>query len=365
MIRPLLSAALTSLSAGAIMFGASHPLTAEGAEPVNVSPRPMGKIERLDPQLDAIVAPDAEVQVIAEGLQWSEGPVWYKDGACLLFSDVPRNTVYRWSEKDGLAPYLKPSGYTGAGPRSGGAKVEGVDEQGSNGLVIDPENHLVLCQHGDRRVARLAAPLNPGKKPEANFTTLADRWEGKRFNSPNDLVLHSSGAIYFTDPPYGLVKGGDPSTQEISFNGVYRISPEGEVTLVTRQMTKPNGLAFSPDEKTLYIGQSDSSAPLWRAFDVQSDGSLGEGKVFFDATKLAQAGGKGSPDGMKVDEHGNVLATGPGGVLIISPEGKHLGTIATGELVANCAFGNDGSTLYMTSHTYLCRVKLKTRGAGF
>jgi len=161
------------------------------------------------------------------------------------------------------------------------------------------------------------------------------------------------------------MKGGDPSTKEIDFNGVYRAGPDGKVTLVTREMTKPNGLAFSPDEKILYIGQSDSEMPVWRAFDVQADGSLGPGRVVFDATKLARSGLAGSPDGFKIDQHGNLLATGPGGVLVITPEGKHLGTISTGQLISNCAFGDDGSTLYMTSHMFLCRVKLNTKGAGY
>ena len=329
------------------------------AEPMNVSPpRPIGQIERLDPQLDELIAPDAQIEVLAEDFQWSEGPVWHRAGDGLLFCDIPRNSVYKWSDGGGLELFLRPSGYTGADPRGG--------ELGSNGLIIDDKGHLILCQHGDRRVARLAAPLDAKKKPEANFVTVAERWEGKRFNSPNDLVRHKSGAIYFTDPPYGLLKGGDPKTAEVDFNGVYRVAPDGKVTLVTRVMTKPNGLALTPDQKTLYIGQSDGDAPLWRAFPVKDDGSLGEPKVFFDATALAKAGAKGSPDGMKVDRHGNVFATGPGGVLVISPQGKHLGTIGTGQSIANCAFGgDDGGTLYMTSHMFLCRVKVKTQRVGF
>lgn len=328
-----------------------------GAEPMGVSPRPVGKIERLDPALDAIVDPNATIEIVAEGFEWTEGPVWWHEGEALLFSDIPRNTVFKWSEAEGLEPFLTPSGYTGETPRGG--------ELGSNGLAIDGQQRLFLCQHGDRRVARLESPLAPGKKPEVKFVNVADRWDGKRFNSPNDLVLHSSGAVYFTDPMYGLLKGGDPKAAEIDFMGVYRCGPDGKVTLMTRAMTKPNGIAFSPDEKILYVGQSDSEAALWRAFDVQPDGSLKNERVFFDATDLVKKGLKGSPDGFKVDKHGNLLATGPGGVLVISKEGKHLGTISTGELIANCAWGDDGSTLYMTSHMYLARVKLKTVGEGF
>ncbi|MCC6493518.1 MAG: SMP-30/gluconolactonase/LRE family protein [Pirellulales bacterium] len=336
---------------------------------MGVAPRPVGKIERLDPQLDQIIRPDAQVELIAEGFAWSEGPVWWREGRRLLFSDIPRNTVFEWSEEGGLKEFLIPSGYTGGGPRQGALHGKQppaeVDEQGSNGLAIDDEGRLVLCQHGDRRVARLAQRLRPDRRPEAKFETVADRWEGKRFNSPNDLAIHPSGAIYFTDPPYGLEKGGDTSARDIDFNGVYRAAPDGSVTLVTRAMTKPNGIAFTPDFKTLVVGQSDNEAPVWRAFEVQQDGSLGEPRVLFDAAHLVERGLAGSPDGFKFDQRGNLLTTGPGGVLVISPEGQHLGTISTGQLVANCAFGDDGSTLYMTSNMTLCRVKLKTRGAGF
>jgi gluconolactonase len=342
---------------------------AERAEPMNVQPRPIGRIERLDPALDAIVDAAAEVEVIAQGLIWSEGPVWWQEGASLLFSDIPRNSVYRWKAGEGLTVFLKPSGYTGTGPRAGAlASTQppaDVDEQGSNGLAIDAEGRLVLCQHGDRRIARLAEPLSVDQPPDPNYVTWADRWEGKRFNSPNDLALHKGGSVFFTDPPYGLEKGGDTTTREIEFNGVYRADPDGAVTLVSREMTKPNGIALSPDQKTLFVGQSDSNMPVWRAFEIQADGSLGPGRIFFNAKELVAKGLKGSPDGFKFDQSGNMLATGPGGVLVISPEGKHLGTISTGELISNCAFGDDGSTLYMTSHMYLCRVRLKTRGVGF
>jgi gluconolactonase len=321
-------------------------------------------IERVDPALDQLVDASATIEFLGEGYLWSEGPVWVPAGGFLLFSDIPNNAVMKYQDGEGVTLFLKPSGYTGD-QRKGGKGDGWVDELGSNGLILDAEGRLVMCQHGDRSVARLDAPLTGGSKPEAKFTVLADRWEGKRFDSPNDVVRHSSGALYFTDPPYGLEKGGDPSTREIDFRGVYRVAPDGTVTLATKAMTKPNGLAFSPDESILYIGQSDGSAPLWRAFPVEADGSLGEPKVFFDATALAKTGKAGSPDGFKVDVHGNLFATGPGGVLVISPAGKHLGTIVTGDLCSNCAFGDDGSTLYITSNSKLCRVKLKTKGVGF
>jgi gluconolactonase len=322
-------------------------------------------VERVDPALDALLDATAQVEFLGEGYIWSEGPVWVPQGGFLLFSDVPNNVVHKYKDGEGVTEFLKPSGYTGSARPGGRTAQGGVDEIGSNGLTLDADGRLILCQHGDRCVARLDADLTAGK-PQSKFTVLADRWDGKRFDSPNDVVVHSSGAIYFTDPPYGLEKGGDVSTREIDFSGVYRLGTDGKVTMVTRAMTKPNGLAFSPDEKILYVGQSDGQAPLWRAFPVNDDGSLGEGKVFFDATSQARAGKRGSPDGFKVDAHGNVWATGPGGVLVISPEGKHLGTINTGDLTANCAFGGaDGSVLYITSNTKLCRIQTKTKGDGF
>jgi gluconolactonase len=351
---------ILSLAVVAMSVGLAKSLE---VEPRAVSPtRTTGRIERLDAQLDQLVDANANIEVITEGHLWVEGPVWVRNGGYLLFSDIPRNSVYKWKDGEGLSLFLRPSGYTGD-KRKGGKSGNDVDELGSNGLAIDGQGRLVLCQHGDRCIARLdGPPLGADSKPEAKFTKVADRWEGKRFNSPNDLAIHSSGAVYFTDPPYGLMKGGDMREKDLDFNGVYRAAPDGKVTLVTREMTKPNGLAFSPDQKTLYIGQSDSDAPLWRAFPVNDDGSLGKPRVFFDATALAKPGRPGSPDGFKVDREGNLFATGPGGVLVITPQGKLLGTIMTGDIVANCAFGDDGGTLYMCSNHMICRVKLKTKG---
>ena len=313
----------------------------------------MPKIERLHPALDRLIAPDAKIEILAQGYDWSEGPVWVKNGGFLLFSDVPQNVIVRWKEGDGARAWLKPSGYTGREPRGA--------ELGSNGLVIDHEGRLVICQHGDRRIARMEAPLSA---PAARFSTIADRYEGARFNSPNDAVLHRNGDIYFTDPPYGLVKQFEDPARELPYQGVFRTHRNGAVNLLTRDMTRPNGLAFSPDEKTLYISQSDPAAPIWRAFDVRPDGSLGASRILFDASSLAKAR-RGLPDGLKVETAGNLFATGPGGVLILTPEGRHLGTILTGQATGNCAFGDDGRTLYITADMYLMRVRLKARGLGF
>ena len=309
-----------------------------------------GEIRRLDPRLDAIVPKNARMEKLAEGFEWSEGPVWVRDGGYLLFSDIPNNAVMKWKDGTGIELFLKPAGYTGSAAPSG--------EPGSNGLLVDKEGRLVLCEHGDRRVARLE---KNGKK-----TTLADKYNGKRFNSPNDGTFKSNGDLYFTDPPYGLPKQADDPSRELDFCGVYRLSTDGKVTLLTDQMTRPNGIAFSPDEKTLYVAQSDPAAAIWMAYDVKPDGTIDaeHGRVFHDATKLV---GKepGLPDGMKVDVHGNLFATGPGGVWIFAADGTPLGLLATGEATANCGFGDDGSTLYITADMYLLRIKLSTKGLGF
>ena len=346
--RPLGWAAMTMTCCA---YTASSSVTA--AEPG--VPRTIGTIERLDPALDALVPADATLEIIGEGFDWSEGPVWVRDGGFLLFSDVPMNTIHRWDAAAGCSVFLKPSGYTGDVPRGG--------ETGSNGLTLDRQGRLILCQHGDRRVARLDAPLDT---PQPRYVTLADRYDDGRFNSPNDACVHSSGAVYFTDPPYGLEGYQEDATKisgkEIPYQGVYRIAPDGQVTLLTKDLERPNGIALSPDEKTLYVANSHPPRPIWMAYPVRDDGTLGEGRVLFDASHLASQGRQGLPDGLKVDQHGNVFATGPGGVLVISPAGEHLGTLLTGQATANCAFGEDGSTLFITADSYLLRIRLTTSG---
>jgi gluconolactonase len=323
--------------------------------------RTIGSIERLDPAFDALVPADAKMEIIVDGLDWCEGPLWIPQpgkagqpsGGFLIFSDIPPNTIYRWDAEDGQSVYLKPSGYTGKTPRGG--------EVGTNGSTLDGEGRLVLCQHGDRRLARMDAPLDG---PLPKYVTVADRYDGKRLNSPNDAALHSSGAIYFTDPPYGLEKNMDDPAKELPFQGVYRVSPAGDVTLVTKELERPNGIALSPDEKTLYVANSHGPRPIWMAFPVNADGSVGEGSVFFDGAELSKSR-RGAPDGMEVDEHGNLWATGPGGVLVFSPEGKHLGTLLTGEATSNCAFGEDGKTLFITADSYILRIPLSTKGKNY
>lgn len=306
-------------------------------------------IERLDPAFDRLIHADAKVEKLAEGFNWSEGPVWYK--GAVVFSDVPENVVYRWAPGDTKAEvFLKPSGMTTPTP--------GFREQGSNGLAVSAQGRLILCQHGDRRIASLN---DDGK----TFTTIAGLFEGKHFNSPNDLALLRSGDIYFTDPPYGLDKTNDSKLKELPHNGVYRVRPNGDVTLLTATVPWPNGIGFSPDEKTLYVAVSDQKQPRLLAYPVKEDGTLGAERLLFDATPLREKGRKGSCDGLKVDVAGNIWATGPGGVLVISPEGKHLGSILTNQATGNCCWGGDGTELYITADMFLCRVKTSTKGAGW
>jgi gluconolactonase len=312
----------------------------EALPPFNMS------VERLDPALDALIAPGTKVEKLAEGFNWSEGPTWYKGS--VVFSDVPENIVYQWKPGATKAEvWLKPSGLTTPTP--------GFREQGSNGLAVDAKGNLILCQHGDRRIARM---VEHGK-----FETIAGQIDGKKFNSPNDLAFRKNGDIYFTDPPYGLEGLNKSPIKQTEWNGVYRVDAAGKVTLLTKEVSFPNGIGFSPDEKTLYVANSGDKNIM--AYDVQADGSIAKGRLFFDAAPLAAKGLKGSCDGLKVDAQGNLWATGPGGVLVLSPAGKHLGTVLTNNATGNCCWGDDGGTLYITADMYLARVKTKTKGAGW
>ncbi len=309
----------------------------------------VGCIERLDPALDAVLAPDARIEKLAEGFRWSEGPVWRTKEGDLIFSDVPANTAYRWCEGKGVEVFLRPSGNTGVEANASG--------EGSNGLMLDAQGRLVLCQHSDRRISRLAADGH-------GFETIVDRCDGKRFNSPNDLCFDRAGNLFFTDPPYGL---GREATAELGFNGVFRRATDGTVTVLARDLDRPNGIALSPDQKTLYVANSGDRPGMrtyLMAYALNADGTVAAGRVLFDAEPLRAQRSGGLMDGLKVDARGNLWATGPGGVLILSPEGKHLGTILTGMATANCCFGGaDGTTLYITANNMLLRVATRTTGA--
>lgn len=301
--------------------------------------------------MEKLLPKESRLEVLAGGFVWTEGPVWVKALNSLLFSDIPQNTIFQWNEKEGITVFLKPAGYTGKGEYS--------NEPGTNGLLIAANGQLVACEHGDRRISVM--PLSKGGK-----RTLSDAYDGKRLNSPNDIAQHPvSGALYFTDPPYGLEqKQSDPS-RELPYCGVYRIGADGRTSLLVSDLTRPNGLAFSPDGSILYVAVSDPARAVVMAYPVGEDGQTGAGKVLYDATPLVEKGWPGLPDGLKVDQEGNIWTTGPGGVLVLSPAGKLLGRIETGRPTANCAWGEDGSVLYLTAQNYLVRIATGTKGANW
>ena len=310
-------------------------------------PKPgTGEIEFIDDALSAIINKDAKVEIITEGFDWSEGPLWVEQQQMLLFSDVPKNIIYKWTEAKGKEIYLQPSGYTSEEKRGG--------EIGSNGLTLSPEGKLLICQHGDRRVALMDAPLDA---PKPNFIVVANDYQGKKFNSPNDCVARSNGDIFFTDPPYGLEQNMSDPKKEIPFQGVYKVDKFGRVTLLVDSISRPNGIAFTPDGKTLIVASSDEVKKNWYAFEVGPNDSLMNGRVFYDASK---AEGLGLPDGLKIDKQGNVFATGPGGVWIFNNSGKLIGKIkVNGVPVSNCSFTADEKTVYLTADNYVLRVKLR------
>jgi len=305
-----------------------------------------GTIERIDPAFDALVDSDAKVEVIAEGFEWSEGPLWLPSANMLIFSDVPTNTIYKWTPEKGKEIYLIPSGYTGNIPRGG--------EMGSNGLTLNNEGKLALAQHGDRRVALMNAPLDA---PAPNFVALGDHYEGKKFNSPNDLVFNDKGDVFFTDPPYGLPHQEKDSTREIQFQGVYKAS-QGKVTLITDSITRPNGIGFLPGYKTLIVANSDPDKAIWYAYDILENDSVANARIFYDATADAKKE-RGVPDGFKVDSQGNIFSSGPGGLWIMNKDGKVLGKIKLSEATSNCALSPDEKTLYVTCDMYVARIKLR------
>lgn len=307
-----------------------------------------GSIEKIDVALDSIIDVDTKPEIIAEGFEWSEGPLWIEKHHMLLFSDVPMNTVYKWTEEKGKEIYLQPSGYTGKEPSK-------CKEPGSNGLTLDTEGTLVLCQHGNRQMAKMDARHD---KPLAKFITLADKYAGKRFSSPNDAVYNSEGELFFTDPPYGLETQDDKDPKkEIPFNGVYKVKKDGEVILLVDSITRPNGLAFLPGEKKLIVACSDPQKPNWYIFDVNAD-SLSNGKIFYSAAGY-EKNLNGLPDGLKIDRKGNVYASGPGGIYFFNSEGKKLGMLRLDNATSNCALSPDEKTLYVTNDMYVLRIKLR------
>jgi len=324
------------------------------APSLQAQPAPIGSVRRIDPALDNLISPSAKVEKVAGNFGFTEGPLWVRRDGSLLFSDIPNNAIMQWTQDGKVSVFRKP---VFAGPYPEGVQV------GSNGLTLDPEGFLISAEHGNRRIARTEVVRNREPVYDGPVTVLADRYQGKRVNSPNDVISKRNGDIYFTDPP-GLYRGypqgaaGAPR-QELDFNGLYRITAAGKLELLAKDIPFPNGLAFSPDEKKLYVSNTRPEKK-WMVYDVKPDGGIANGKVFLDMTKEP---GEGVPDGMKVDEEGNLYATGPGGVLVISPKGKHLGTIQLPETPSNCAFGDaDGQTLFITARTSVYRIRLKVPG---
>ena len=316
---------------------------AEPAQPAETAPDTgAGTILRVDPRFDALVPADARIEKLADGFVFTEGPVWDRAESRLLFSDVRGNGVYQWTESGGTSPVIEP---VFEGDRTGLRSVS------SNGLTLDAEGRLVMCEHGNRLISRVEA--------DGTRTTLVDSFDGSRLNSPNDAAYASDGRLYFTDPGSAL-EGRDASPlRELDFNGIYRLSPDGELELLYRDQSRPNGIALSPDESVLYVANSDAEQKVWMAYDLGEDG-VSNPRVFFDVNDQTA---EGAADGLKVDDAGNLFATGPGGVWVIAPDGTHLGSIMPDEVPANVAWGDDGRTLYMTARTGLYRIRLTTGGA--
>lgn len=310
--------------------------------------KPNSSIEILDEAALGLIDPEAKLEVIAEGFEWTEGPLWLEKEKKLLFSDIPNNSVFQIDAKGETSLYLKPSGYTGDATRGG--------ETGSNALILDPQGNLVLCQHGDRRMAKMNAPLG---QPKPDFVSIVDNYQGKRLNSPNDAIYDKSGNLYFTDPPYGLEFNVDDPAKELAFQGVYCLKTDGELLLVD-SISRPNGITFSPDQSKLIVANSDPEHAVWYQYDIVSPGVVENRQLFFDSTDLVgKEGQQGLPDGMKMHSSGYLFATGPGGIWVFNPDGKVVARIYTGERTSNCAFSTDEKTLYLTADYYVLKMGLK------
>ena len=302
----------------------------------------IGSVERLSDEMDKFISIDSKIEIIAKGFSWSEGPVWSKKLNAVLFSDVPKNIIYKWDQKNGLDVFLDKIGYSGIVPNS--------KKSGTNGLIIDHNGNLIICMHGDRRLVKLT-----DWKSNKVFPIITS-FNNKLFNSPNDLVYDSKKNLFFTDPPYGLQGGDNDKLKELEFNGVFRLSNNGQLKVLIKNLSRPNGIAISVDEKTLYVANSDSKNPVIMKYKITNEG-VENPEVFFNGTELSKKE-IGLFDGLKIHPTGTVFATGPGGVLLINPDGNHIGTIKTEVRSANCAFDDKFEYLYMTSHQYLTRIRI-------
>lgn len=316
----------------------------------NAASEPMNTMIRiLDPEANSIIDSTAKIENLGGGFSWTEGPLYVADGDYLLFSDIPANKVMKWKKGEGITTYLYPAGFTDT------ASKGPENEPGSNGLLLDKDGKLVLCQHGDRRMARMLAPLNA---PKAEFETIADKYNGKRFHSPNDAAYHSNGNLYVTDPPYGLEKGNEDPAKELDFHGVFRVTPDGKVDVVNKDLNYPNGIVVSNDGKFIIVGYSDGSNPIWMRYDLDEKGLSSKKSVFYKITE-ADKDKPGGPDGMKLNKNGYLFASGPGGIWIFNPSAKPIARIYTGQATSNCALSADEKTLFMTCDDFLYSVKLK------
>lgn len=324
-----------------ILFASCFSVHAQEAKPIAI-------IEFISEELSSIIKKDAKVEIAAEGFQFTEGPLWLEKEKMLLVSDIPANTIYKWTEAKGKEVFVTPAGYTDTTKRGG--------FMGPNGMTLNAAGKLLLCQHGDRRIAMLDAPLNA---PKSKFITVADKYDGKRLNSPNDLFLAKNGDLYFTDPSYGFERGARDPKKEMPFQGVYKVDKAGKVTLLLDSIESPNGIGIMPDGKTLLVSNSDYRKKKWYAYDLDSKGALSNGRVFYDVSSEKGAGGC---DGFKIDKNGNVFAAGPGGVWIFTKTGKLIGKVnmnVNGVSATNCALTPDGKTIYITATQYLLRIKMQ------
>ena len=302
----------------------------------------IGSVQRISNEIDDFISKDSKIEIIAKGFSWSEGPVWSKKLNAVLFSDVPNNIIYKWDEINGLDVFLNEIGYSGI--------VINSKKDGTNGLTIDEQGNLIICMHGDRRIVKLEDWQSNKVIP------IATLFNKKLFNSPNDLVYNSKNELFFTDPPYGFKNGDNDELKELQFNGVFRLSPNGDLKLLIKNLSRPNGIAISKDEKTLYVANSDSKSPIIMKYQI-TDYGVENPEIFFDGSFLSKKN-IGAFDGLKIHPSGTIFATGPGGVLLIKSDGNHIGTIRTEVRSANCAFDDKYEYLYMTSHQYLTRIKL-------
>jgi gluconolactonase len=340
-MRKLLVATAAALAGFAGVSQAAE----QGVTPTSME---QSRIDRWDPAMDAIVPADWKIEKLAEGFGWAEGPIWVNSGAYLLFTDVPGNKMWKWSEKGGLEKFLDPSGAANPDPAI-------WREAGANGLAILDRKTILLADTGSRMIQKLN--LKTKKK-----TPVASLFEGKKFSSPNDVTRSRSGVLFFTDPPYGFKKFDQAPEKEIAFNGVSRQGKDGKVTVVDKDLHRPNGVALSPDESTLYVGQSEPTKPVIMAYSLDKNGNVTGKRVFHDFTDLVSPSAPGLPDGLAVAKDGTIFTSGPGGVIVLSKDGKRLGRISNGKATANCKFGDDGRTLYLTSHNTLARIRLNIAG---